>query len=160
MPGRRHENPMIRPLRIDHSKLQHLLSLLTPEQWSQPITRQEFTPKDLLALVIAHEQEALQTVEMALRNIPFASEYTDLAEFDQRVVNDNRTRPVGDLIEMWDQSYAKLIAAISLLTPSDLSPESKVSKLAGAPIQQVIGNNTFGFYSGCREKIKKTLKPR
>ncbi len=157
MPGHRQNNPLIRPLRDEHRKLQTAFSRLSAEQWSQPITGRELSSKDILALIIAHEQDALQTVEFALRESPNAAEYKDLAEFNNRVVADNRTRPVDELIEVWDQSYAKLIAAVSRLNRADLAPKGKASQAAGASIEQIIRENTFGFYAGCREKIESWL---
>lgn len=141
----------------EHQRLRQLLSSLPPDQWTAAGASGEWSVKDLLAFVIAREQDTLQGLELSLRGIPQAQAYKDLDSFNRRVVEDNRSRPFEELLEVWDESFRKLFSAVSQLKEEDFSPDSPVSRNLGGSTGKILENNTYGFYEKNRKQIEGWL---
>jgi uncharacterized damage-inducible protein DinB len=157
MDAKSSKTQLIDQLVEEHERLKTVLSGLSLSQWNEPGVSGTWSVKDVLAHIIADEQNILQALEFALRGEPLSREYRDLDAFNQRVIEDYRSVPVGDIQNMWDQSYEKVISAVYQLKEDDFSPASSITRAIGASIKDTVGDKTYEHYAEHRAQIENWL---
>ena len=114
--------------------------------------------KDVLAHLVAHEQRALQELQFALRGEQYQIDHGSNDAFNDQAVNDSRSFTFKDQFNNWKESYRQVVAAVEALSDADFDPSGKVVKSLDDTIDGALGNNTYEHYDAHADEIEAWLK--
>jgi uncharacterized protein (TIGR03083 family) len=129
------------------------LDRLTPEQFVEPGAIGAWSIKDLLAHLIAHEQQALQEVQSALRGEQLTIDHNAIDAFNDRAVTDSRSHSADEVRSAWEASFREVMATVGELPDAAFDPLGPVVAVLGDSIDGALGNNTYLHYAEHRQEL-------
>jgi uncharacterized protein (TIGR03083 family) len=145
---------LLRRLEREYMRFRAVLAALTPQQMTMPATIGNWSVKDVIAHLIAHEQRALQELHAALRGERFEIDHRTNDLFNAQVVAASHSQSLEAVLREWDHSYGQVRAAVEALTEADFDPASPVVRALGDSIDGALGNSTYGHYAEHIERVK------
>jgi hypothetical protein len=130
------------------------LDQFTPDQQVKPGVVGDWSIKDLLAHLIAHEQRALQEVQSALRGEQLTIDHNANDAVNDQAVTSSALRPVEDVRSAWEASSREVIDTIMALPELAFDPSGPVVALLDDSIDGALGNNTYLHYAEHRHEIE------
>jgi uncharacterized protein (TIGR03083 family) len=134
-------------LRTGRADWDTLLDQIGEERMTQPGAAGDWTIKDIVAHVTWHEREMLGVlreralVGSDLWNLP-------LDERNAAIYNQNKDRPLDDVLKESRQVYPQLLELVESLSDEDLNDPSRFSDMpAEWPPRDLVGSNTFEHYA-------------
>lgn len=134
-------------LHAEYARFQSSLRCLTDEQMIHPCTIRDWSVKDLLAHLIAHEQRALQELRMALGGERLVIDHTAVDAFNDGAVMASRSYP----IELVYRSPSGLTSRTRSATSS-----WPFATFGGRPLS-VLGGNTSAIENPRAQEIRTGL---
>lgn len=149
---------LLRRLHKSSTRLKALLGRLTAAQALERNAIGDWSVKDVLAHVIAHEQWALQELQYAQRGQHLSVDHSQNDPFNAQAVADSQLLTFDKLFRKWKQSYQPVVAAMEALSDTDFEPSSKMVRALGDSIEGTLGNNTYEHYDGHADEIEAWLR--
>lgn len=141
----------------DHQLLEATLAALTPRQHSAPGVLGKWSVKDILAHLIAHEQQALDELRDARLGERIEIDHASLDLFNAEAVRASHARSYDEVHASWNASYREVVAAVETLPDEDFAPDSPIAQTLGDSIDGALGNNTYAHYAEHRAEIEHWL---
>jgi hypothetical protein len=146
-------------IQVEHHRLEILLDQLDENQMVQPGVAGSWSVKDILAHITAWEQQLLQCLHETLQgltpDLP-ANKYA-LHRWNVRIYEENQFKPLGDVIEMFHQSFQDVLQTIAAASEEELLGEIHGAWPEG-PLWQGIADNTWGHYKEHAASIRGWMK--
>jgi uncharacterized protein (TIGR03083 family) len=133
-------------LRREYARFQACLAQLTPEQISAPHTVRDWSVKDLVAHLIAHEQRALEELRAAMRGERLAIDHAAGDTFNAGAVAASRPSSAEAVLYAWRQSYAEVVAAVAALPDAYFDAAHPITAVLEDTIDGALANNTYDHY--------------
>jgi uncharacterized protein (TIGR03083 family) len=148
--------------RIVRGRLEFLRAVvaLPDDAWETPNVVGEWSVKDLLAHLIAHEQRALDELNTARRGEKYTFPSGDNDTFNARAVTQYKKRTSEQVRAAWLASTNRIIAAVQELSDADFEPESPVCALLEDTIDGALANNTYEHYAEHLPEVQEWLRAR
>lgn len=130
------------------TRLDALLTRLSPEQMTQPALPGGWTVKDLLAHLGWWEQRVLQLYQESIQNGQPAYDITDdeVDALNARMVEEYRPRDLDEVRDFETQAYNAVLALVETAPEADLFEPGRFAWTSGRPFADYIDWNTFGHY--------------
>ena len=138
---------LLERIRTARADLEAAIGGLSETQLSSPGFNGEWSLKDLIAHFTFWEQQAAFLMECAIDGYRPEDDMwrTDSVDaLNQRTFEDNRTRPLDDILGDSRAALAKLIALIERLPEDKLTDEAHFDWLDGKTLAISIENETYG----------------
>ncbi len=152
------KSELLKRLARSYARLEALLGRMTPAQTLERNTVGDWSVKDVLAHLIAHEQRALQELQYAQRDEQLPIDHSQNDQFNAQAVADGQPLTFDELFRKWKQSYQQVVAAVEALSDADFEPSSKVVQALDDSIDGALGNNTYEHYDGHADEIEAWLR--
>jgi hypothetical protein len=137
---------MLDRLQCEYERFQDRLRCLTDEQMTHPQTIRDWSVKDLLAHLIAHEQRALQELRMALCGERLVVDHAAVDVFNDGAVIASRPYPIEEVRRAWQRSFEAVITAVNELSESYFDPAHPITLVLDDSIDGALANNTYDHY--------------
>jgi hypothetical protein len=136
-----------------------VLTAVTPADAHAPYTVGAWSIQDVLAHIVAHEQQALTELRAALQGESLAIQHDRINVFNAGAVYAWRPLPWSSALAAWEHSFREVVEAVSTLTEEDFLPSSDVSRVLEDSIDGALANNTYRHYAehlpGIREFVHR-----
>lgn len=141
-------------IRAEHTRWETLLAEVGEVQMTQPGVEGEWSVKDIIAHVTAYEEWIVVRLDSALRGETLQLE-TDQLDLDQRnawIFEENRNRPLHDVLAKSRQVFQQLLALVQALSDEDLSDPHRLEPLLdpvwtdGLPVWKCIVADSYEHY--------------
>jgi hypothetical protein len=142
----------------ERARLDVLLDRLTPAEVTEPGVVGDWSVKDLLAHLVAHEQRALEEVRLALRGECLAIDHAANDAFNAQAVAASKEQPFGAVREAWNGSSRDVAALVAALPEAAFDPAGPVAAALGDSIDGALGYNTYAHYAEHRQQIEAWLR--
>ena len=121
-------NELISQLQLERSWIEGLLAKLTEEQMEMPGVEGDWAVKDIIAHLTIWERRGTQWIEWATAvaqgvavNVPQAGySAKDVDRLNLETYQQNKDRPLEDILEEFKRSFAPLIKQVQALRENDL----------------------------------------
>ena len=130
----------------EYERFQAGLRCLTDEQMVRPQTIRDWSVKDLLAHIIAHEQRALQELSMALRGERMVIDHAAVDAFNDGAVVASRPYPIEEVRRAWKRSFEAVITAVGGLPESCFDLAHPITLVLDDSVDGALANNTYEHY--------------
>lgn len=112
-----------------------------------PSVTEQWSVKDVVAHLIAHEQRTVEEIIRAKRgeSLPIRHEEND--SFNDGAVYACRAMSFEFVRKQWRRSYQSVVEIINSLDDADFDPESVVVKALDDSIDGAVANNTYEHYN-------------
>lgn len=117
-----------------------------------------WSPSDVLAHLIAHEQRALVEVAAALRGDTFPIDLDANDAFNQGAVFSSRAYPFETIHRAWLESYASVLEFVRALPDEVLQSPNAVTDVLGDTIDGALANNTYAHYLEHLSRLRTILE--
>jgi hypothetical protein len=134
-------------LKAGRDRLTAVLDALPSSVLLRPNTIGQWSVRDLLAHLVAHEQRALTEMASALRGERLAIDHQSTAEFNAGAVF--AWAPLGreDARAAWEHSSRQVVEVVETLRESYFAPGSTLEQVLGDTIDGALANNTYAHYA-------------
>jgi hypothetical protein len=138
---------LLHRLKVGRDRLATVLDAVPSSVFLRPNTIGQWSVRDLLAHLVAHEQRALTEIASALRGERLAIEHQSTAAFNAGAMF--AWAPLGReaALAAWEQSYRQVVEVVETLRESDFAPGSALEQLLGDTIDGALANNTYAHYA-------------
>lgn len=147
----------LRRLASEHQLFDAILAALTPRQRTVAGVYGEWSVKDILAHLIAHDQQALDDLRDARRGEHFGLSRAANDHFNAEAVRAAQARSWEEVHTSWDASFREVVAAIETLPEGEFAAGGRVAKALGDTVSGALGPNTYGHYAEHRAQIERWL---
>jgi uncharacterized protein (TIGR03083 family) len=144
-------------LEREKGRLDTVLDRLNSDQVAVPGAIGDWSVKELLAHLIAHEQRALREVAYALRGERLEIDHSANDAFNEEAVAVYRDQPYAAVREAWEASYQVVVSAVAALPEAAFDPAGEVAATLDDSIDGALGNNTYGHYAEHRREVEAWL---
>ena len=124
-----------------------VLAEVTSADAHEPCAVGAWSIQDVLAHIVAHEQQALAELRAALKGEHLASHHAEINVFNAGAVLAWRSLPWSSALAAWEHSFREVVEAVDALTEEDFLPSSVVSQALEDSIDGALANNTYGHYA-------------
>ena len=145
-------------LHREHSRFQACLGRLTAEQMSTPHTIRDWSVKDLLAHLIAHEQRALQELRAALRDERLAIDHAAGDTFNAGAIAASQPYSIETVLRAWQQSYQEVVTQIEALPDVYFGTSHPITAVLDDTIDGALANNTYDHYREHLPDIERVIQ--
>lgn len=146
---------LLKRLNCEYEHLQTTLAQLTPDERVSPQVIGEWSVKDILAHLIAHEQRALEELWSAQMGKHFVIDHGATDRFNAEAVLTHQRESYEEVVAAWEDSFQAVIAMVESLSAEDFVPTSAVVKGLDDSIDGALGNNTYKHYAEHRCEIAR-----
>jgi uncharacterized protein (TIGR03083 family) len=151
------KSELLANIRCDRAALDRLIESVPPDERSAPVLDDGWSVKDVLAHLCAWEKIATATVRNNRPvDAPPDGDTSTTDAINQKVYEDNRGRPVADIVAEAERSHGALLALVE-----ELSDEQLVSPLGGAAggptAGEIISGNSDQHYREHAAWIREQL---
>ena len=147
----------INTLKQTRAEWEALLAELDEEQMLQPGAAGKWSVKDVIAHVTWGEREIVPVIHT---HVLAGSDLWDLSDDERNeiVYQQNRDRPLNEIVREEQQAYADLLEAVQTLTDEDLNDPHRFKQMPQewAPWQIFVGNS-FKHYQDHMPSIRAWL---
>lgn len=151
------ETTFINALKEARAEWEALLALLGEEQMLQPGVAGKWSVKDIIAHVAWGEREMVPVIHT---HVLAGSDLWNLSD-DQRneiVYQQNRNRPLQEIMNEEQQAYAALLEAVQTLSDEDLNDPHRFKDMPQEWIPwQLFAGNSFEHYQDHMPSIQEWL---
>jgi hypothetical protein len=148
-------------IRRERAKLDDLVARAGEARMEEPALDGGRSVKDVLAHICAWEKIAMGLVRnnQQLRPPPPGENGPQTDTINDKVYQDNRARPLADVVADEQRSYRDLVAMVEAMTQEQLETPLGGQEHAGQspPAAAIIGGNSDGHYSEHSEQIERWL---
>lgn len=106
----------------------------------------EWSVKDVVAHLIAHEQRTIEEIAWAKHGETLPIKHEENDSFNDGAVYACRAMSFEFVCKQWRRSYQSVVETISSLDEADFDPESGVVKALDDSIDGAVANNTYEHY--------------
>ncbi len=145
-------------LRDEYTRFQGCLVQLTAEQMSTPSTIRNWSVKDLVAHLIAHEQRALQEIHAALKGEEFAIDHAANDSFNAGAVAVSRPCTIEVVLQAWHQSFNEVVATVEALPDAYFYMSHPITEVLDDTIDGALANNTYAHYREHLPDIERVIQ--
>jgi hypothetical protein len=135
-----------------------VLTAMTPADAHAPYAVGAWSIQDVLAHIVAHEQQALMELHAALQGESLAIQHDRINVFNAGAVYAWRPLPWSSALAAWEHSFREVVEAVSTLTEEDFLPSSVVSRALEDSIDGALANNTYGHYAEHLPEIREFVQ--
>jgi hypothetical protein len=143
----------------EQARLLAVLTEVTPAEAQAPYAVGDWSIQDVLAHIVAHEQQALAELRAALQGESLAIQHDRINVFNAGAVYAWSPLPWSSALAAWEHSFREVVAAVDALQEADFLPTSVVSLALNDSIDGALANNTYGHYAehlpGVREFVQR-----
>ncbi len=125
-----------------HTCLVHL----TPEQLDVAGTIRDWSVKDLIAHLIAHEQRALNELRLAIRGERLLIDHDAGDTFNAGAVAARRPYPIEAVFQTWQRSFEEVVAEVMALSDEYFDASHPITTVLDDTIDGALSNNTYAHY--------------
>ena len=123
--------------RLEGMSAEELMARPSPKAWSV---------KDALAHLVYWEQYMLGNIRLALEKGEAPQWVNQIEEnrLNDQIFNDNRDRPLNDIMEDWHRSQDAVIRQVEALSEEQLTDPNAFDWMNGQPLSKYIADEAFG----------------
>jgi len=146
-----------------HAPLETTLPRLTEEQMLQPGVEGKSSIKDILAHITAWEQHLIRRLQAALYEgkaevyVVEPDEPHDTDSVNELIFVRNHHLPLQQVLSDFHRSFQETLQAVEALSDDDLSNPQGLAQVFNAPVERIIGSDTFYHYPEHIESIRGWL---
>jgi hypothetical protein len=148
-------------IRQEHTRLDDIVTRVGESRMEEPVLEGDRSVKDVLAHIGAWEKIAVGLVRRnePLTPPPPGENGPSTDAINDKVYQDNRDRPLADVVAEEQQSYASLIAMVESMSQAELETPVGGQEHEGQspPAAAIIGGNSDGHYIEHIEQIERWL---
>lgn len=130
----------------EYQRFQDRLRCLTDEQMAHPGTIRDWSVKDLIAHLIAHEQRALQELRLALGGERMAIDHAAVDAFNDGAVTGSRPYSSEEVRRAWKRSFDEVVAVVEGVPERCFDLSHPITLLLDDSIDGALANNTYDHY--------------
>ncbi len=136
---------LLNNIHAGQADIEQIISQLDEQQMTSPGVNGEWSMKD----VLAHFTSWLHVLQGRLNaaiNGTMPTEYEDVTtdEVNTHFYEENKDRPLADVLSDYKESYVQVLQAIEKLSDEDLNDPHRYSWWDGGPFWQSIKGDTYG----------------
>jgi hypothetical protein len=120
----------------------------------------DWSVKDIVAHLVAHEQRALEELRRALRGERLEIDHDANDAFNAGAVAALRGQPFEVVLAIWDASYEEVVETVVALPEETFAPASSVVTALDDSIDGALANNTYAHYAEHRPDLEAWLTRR
>ncbi len=147
-------------LEARRAELLGLIGELPREVLTTPRALGDWSVKDLVAHLIAHEQRVLEELNAARNGKRDVSQFGSNDDFNARAVYARQRQSFDQVRAEWDASFNQVLAAVDALNEADFDPFSPLCKLLEDTIDGALANNTYAHYAEHRAGLAEFIRER
>jgi hypothetical protein len=149
-------------MRARHGELEETLGLLTEEQMLEPAFEGGWSVKDILAHVSWWERRTAGRIGAWRRGEPVPRLGGNIDKINARVYEENRHRPLADVIEDFHNSFKEIIEQLDGLSDEELRDKGLkdsdgVAWTYGRAIRDFIREDGYYHYAEHNRQIRQWL---
>jgi hypothetical protein len=150
---------MLTLIRREREALDAAVQSLREEQPLRPVQAQGWTGKDIMAHVVAWEQNLIAWTEALLRgetpDRPAPDEsWDDLDAYNEALYRRHKDEPLGDVLERFQRSHREVYTLVEGLSEEELLDAEHFAWRKGDPLWHMVAANTWWHYKEHRESIE------
>ena len=133
----RTKDDLLAQIQAEHANWRALVAEVGEERMEQPGPMGDWTFKDLAAHLTGWRERTIRRLEAGPDReppIPWPSHLTDDDEINQWIYEQNRDRPLREVLAEADASYQRLAAAVAALPEEDLTTPGRFAWMEGKPL--------------------------
>jgi len=134
---------LLRRMERSFQHFDELLSRVVLHDVDAPGVCGEWSVKDVVAHLIAHEQRTIDELRHAKRGEHLAIKHEENDSFNDGAVYACRAMPFEFVREQWRRSYERAAAMIESLDDADFDAQSEIVRLLDDSINGAVANNTY-----------------
>jgi DinB superfamily len=134
---------LLHRLKVGRDRLATVLDAVPSSVFLRPNTIGQWSVRDVLVHLVAHEQRALTEIASARRGERLAIEHQRTAAFNAGAVFARAPLGREDALAAWEQSYRQVVKGVETLRESDFAPGSTLEQWLGETIDGALANNTY-----------------
>ena len=148
---------ILKAIRTEHEKLEGALAQIGEDQMLQPSFEGGWSAKDLLAHITFWEQRTLNRIKAGLRQSPPPKISGSVDAINARVFEENRDRPLSDVLRDFHQSYQDFVEQAEALTDEDLTDPHRFAWTRGKPLRGWLKADGYYHYAEHTRQIQAWL---
>lgn len=148
----------------EHKQLEQTLDRIPTAQLVEPILADGWSVKDVLVHITWWERRMVQLVQSALRGqstapltLPGEQQPATVDQINLQIFNNNRERPVEEIIAERQSSYGQVIALVEMLPDDILADPTDLETVLGRPLIPLIAGDTYAHYREHNDTIMAWL---
>jgi hypothetical protein len=141
-----------------YMQVQDGLAQLTTTQIGTPNSIRDWSVKDLIAHLIAHEQRALQELRAAVQGEQFVIDHTANDSFNAGAVAASRPCTTDAILHAWHQSFHEVIATVEGLPDELFYAPHPITNVLDDTIDGALANNTYAHYQEHLADIEREIE--
>lgn len=134
------KDKLLAQIRAEHEKWRMLLAEIGEERMEQPGPMGDWTFKDLVAHLSGWRERTIRRLEAGPGQEPptsWPSNLTDDDEINAWFYEQNRDRPLGDVLADYDAHFGRLATAIAALPDEDITTPGRFDWVGGEALADV-----------------------
>jgi hypothetical protein len=139
---------LLRRIQAGYDQLEAILAPLSEAQMTTPTVNGPWSVKDNLAHLTVWQSYLLDQLQGILTNQQppeFMPGLSSEDEINERIYQENKDRPLGEVQEAFRASYQRVLAAVQAMSEESLNKPFPWST-SGGPLWPFIVGNTSGHY--------------
>jgi len=151
------QDEILKRLAQEYDSLINLIDQFTPTQMQTPGLLGQWSVRDLLAHLIAHEQRALFELHCAQQGQPLAINHAANDSFNDGAIFACCLFDGPTMRLAWQQSYRRVVEVVTALPAELFLPTSSTVQLLDDSIDGALSNNTYTHYAEHRVEVERWL---
>lgn len=165
MPRPTSKTQLLEQTRQTYDVLQAELDKLSPEQMVEGGIVGEWSVKDVLAHLMAWQQMCLDWYRAGKRGetpVTPSEKYTwrQIPALNQEIYETHRERPLDDVIQEFNASHQRILAAIEDITDAELFTPKVYAWTKSTTLGSYLTSATCSHYAWARKEIRRGLKAK
>ena len=159
------QTALLERIASEHKQLEQTLDRIPTAQLVEPALADGWSVKDVLAHITWWERRMVQLVQDALQGhkpapltLSGEEQPASVDQINVQVFNDNRERPVEELIAERQSSYGQVIALVTALPDATLADPSDLEAVLERPLIPLIAGDTYEHYREHNDTIMAWLE--
>ena len=158
------KSELVEQIQIGHKLFRAMLAELSDEQMLEPGVVGQWSVKDILAHIVAHQQYMIQWIDRRLHGEtpqefqPYDMPEDQLARLNEQIYLENRNGPLAELLAELDRTYVRTLTLVSGPEEADLTDTSRFRLAGGEPLWEAVAANTFWHYEEHGRDIRAWMK--
>jgi len=153
---------LVEHIETGHAAFKVLLAEIPPERILQAGVAGEWSVKDIVAHIEAHEHRTIDWVQARLRGEqpagqPYDTPEEELTEINARIFVANRDRTLPDVLAGLDAAHERTLAFVMSTGERDLVDASRCALRGGEALWFAVAANTFWHYEEHARDIRAWL---
>jgi hypothetical protein len=141
-----HKDELLRRLDERYEWFDVLLERAAAQDTDAPGVTEEWSVKDVVAHLIAHEQRSIAEIRAAKQGRTLAIKHEENDSFNAGAVFAWRVSSFEQMRKAWQSSFQQVVRTVQALTDADFDPYGTVVAALGDTIDGALANNTYEHY--------------